>query len=104
MNQSQGFKSDGILNYYTSEIIYNFQIVFAKYPLHFLLIRCKFPSMLILIILEIVNIIIFKKEGEHKQDTFTPKITGILGAVYRAVLTFGCLPFKAYISLKSPND
>ena len=52
-------------------------------------------------LLEIANIIIFKKEGEHKQDTFTPKISGILGAIYRGVLTFGCLPYKAYISIKS---
>ena len=52
-------------------------------------------------LLEIANIIIFKKEGEHKQDTFTPKITGILGAVYRGILTLGCLPYKAYTSFKS---
>ena len=52
-------------------------------------------------LLEIANIIIFKKEGEHKQDTFTPKVGGMLGAIYRAILTIGCIPFKAYISLKS---
>ena len=52
-------------------------------------------------LLEIANIIIFKKEGEHKQETFTPKITGIIGATLRGILTFGCLPHKAYISLKS---
>ena len=32
---------------------------------------------------------------------FTPKIGGIKGAFYRAFLTFGCLPFKAYVSIKS---
>ena len=52
-------------------------------------------------LLEIANSIIFKKEGEHKQETFTPKITGIIGATLRGILTFGCLPHKAYISLKS---
>ena len=52
-------------------------------------------------LLEIANTIVFKKEGEHKQDTFTPQITGIIGALYRSILTFGCLPFKAYVSLKS---
>ena len=62
----------------------------------FLAITAIFPFLL-----EIANTIVFKKEGEHKQDTFTPKITGIMGALYRAILTFGCLPFKAYISLKS---
>ena len=52
-------------------------------------------------ILEILNIIIFKKQGEQKQEMFTPKIGGIKGAFYRAFLTFGCLPFKAYVSIKS---
>ena len=52
-------------------------------------------------LIEIANNIIFKKQGEHKQSTFTPKIGGILGAVLRAILTFGCLPYKAYISFKS---
>ena len=52
-------------------------------------------------LLEMANMIIFKKEGEHKQDTFTPKVGGFLGALYRAILTLGCLPYKAYISLKS---
>ena len=52
-------------------------------------------------LLEMANIIIFKKQGEHKQDTFTPKVGGILGAIYRAVLTLGCLPHKAYISVES---
>ncbi len=62
----------------------------------FLVITAVLPFLL-----EIANIIIFKKEGEHKQDTFTPKISGILGAIYRSFLIFGCIPFKAYISLKS---
>ena len=58
-------------------------------------------STVIPFLLEMANIIIFKKEGEHKQEAFTPKLSGILGAVCRAILTLGCLPFKAYISLKS---
>ena len=62
----------------------------------FLLIIEIFPFLL-----EIANIIILKKEGEHEQDTFTPKVGGMLGAIYRAILTIGCIPFKAYISLKS---
>ena len=52
-------------------------------------------------ILELLNYIIFKREGEKKQNTFMPKIDGIKGSVYRAILTLGCLPYKAYISLKS---
>ena len=52
-------------------------------------------------LLEIANIIIFKREGEHKQKFFSPKVGGLLGAFYRATITGGCLPHKAYISLKS---
>ena len=52
-------------------------------------------------ILELINCLIFKKNGEQKQKTFTPKITGIKGAIIRGILTLGCLPYKAYVSLKS---
>lgn len=52
-------------------------------------------------ILEIINAIIFKKEGEKKQKDFSPRITGVKGAIFRLIITLGCLPYKAYISLKS---
>ena len=52
-------------------------------------------------ILEFLNILIFRKEGEEKQKSFTPKISGIKGSFLRGILTLGCLPYKAYISLKS---
>lgn len=52
-------------------------------------------------ILEILNVIIFKKDGEQKQNTFTPKIAGVTGAIYRAFITFGSLPYKAYVSAKA---
>ena len=52
-------------------------------------------------LLEILNHFIFKKEGEKKQKTFTPKISGIKGAIYRGVLTFGTLPYKAYSLAKA---
>ncbi len=58
-------------------------------------------TILIPFILEILNHFIFKKEGEHKQKTFTPKISGLKGAVLRGIITLGCLPYKAYISSKS---
>ena len=48
-------------------------------------------------IIEILDQIIFKKEGEKKQKTFTPKIDGMKGAIIRAALTIGCLPYKAFI-------
>ena len=62
----------------------------------FLILAVIFPFLL-----EVLNMIIFKREGEQTQKTFVPKITGFMGAIYRAVLTFGCLPYKAYISGKS---
>ena len=52
-------------------------------------------------ILELLNRCIFRKEGEEKQKTFTPKISGIRGAILRGVITLGCLPYKAYISGKA---
>ena len=62
-----------------------------------------FLSLTVIIsqILELLNKCIFKKDGEQKQRTFTPKITGIKGIIIRAVLTLGCLPYKAYVSLKA---
>ena len=62
----------------------------------FLMIATVFPFLL-----EILNIIIFKKEGEQTQKSFVPKVSGCVGAIYRAILTFGSLPYKAFISLKS---
>ena len=52
-------------------------------------------------ILEILNTIIFKKQGEQKQKTFTPRVDGIKGALARAAITFGCLSYKSYVSLKA---
>ncbi len=52
-------------------------------------------------ILELINYLIFKKNGEQKQKTFTPKISGIKGTLLRGILILGCLPYKAYVSLKS---
>ena len=83
----------GIVYFFVLGFVYGFN---PDGIIIFLAITAIFPFLL-----EIANTIVFKKEGEHKQDTFTPKITGIMGALYRAILTFGCLPFKAYISLKS---
>lgn len=52
-------------------------------------------------ILEILNNLIFKKEGEKKQKTFAPKISGLKGTICRAIITLGCIPYKAYVSLKA---
>ncbi len=52
-------------------------------------------------LLEVLNYAIFRKEGEQKQKTFTPKISGIKGSILRAMITLGCLPYKAYVAGKS---
>jgi len=52
-------------------------------------------------VLEFFNLIIGKKENERKQKDFSPRIAGAKGALLRLLLTFGCLPFKAYTSIKA---
>ena len=52
-------------------------------------------------LLEMLNLAFSRKEGEKKQKTFTPQIVGFKGAIYRGILTLGCLPYKAYIELTS---
>lgn len=52
-------------------------------------------------ILELFNYLIGKKEGEEKQKTFTPKISGLKGIFLRIIITLGCLPYKGYMSLKA---
>ena len=52
-------------------------------------------------ILEIINWVVFRKEGEQKQRTFTPKIDGITGAIYRGIITFASLPYKAWVSFNA---
>ena len=74
-------------------IIYNQKIYGI---ITFLLVISIFPY-----ILELLNKLIFKKEGEQKQKTFAPKITGIKGTFLRAIIVLGTLPYKAYISIKA---
>ena len=64
-------------------------------------IVCLVITVIIPFIIEIFNNLIGRKENERIQKTFTPKITGIKGAILRAIITFACLPYKAYISLKA---
>ena len=52
-------------------------------------------------ILEFFSKIFSIREGEKKQKTFNPQIDGIKGTIYRAIITLGCLPYKAYVSSKA---
>ena len=71
-------------------------LALAKKSYIWMLIIPVIPFML-----ELINTIVFRKEGEQKSKTFTPKISGVKGILIRAILTIGCLPYKAYISAKA---
>ena len=49
-------------------------------------------------ILEIFNTMLEKKEGEHKQKRFSPRISGYKGIGLRILISIGVLPYKAYVS------
>jgi len=73
--------------------IYNISIIC---PLTIIFLTIVFPYFL-----EILNNIIFKREGEQTQKTFTPKLDGYIGAICRGIITFLVFPFKMWISLKA---
>ncbi len=58
-------------------------------------------SAIIPMLLEIINRIIFKKEAETVQKTFTATISGVKASFIRAILAIAILPDKAYFSLNA---
>ena len=52
-------------------------------------------------ILELLNLGFSRKEGEKKQKTFAQNVTGIKGTILRAIITLGCLPYKAYVEIEA---
>lgn len=65
------------------------------------LVVVLFISIIIPTIIDIINRIIFKKDGQKKQHTFTPIITGLMGSVLRAIISIMVLPDKALISVNA---
>ncbi len=66
------------------------------------------PLILVLIlsttipsVLELLNRIIYKRDGEKLQKTFYKSITGVKASFIRAFLSLGLLPDKAYSMLKT---
>ena len=55
-------------------------------------------SVIISYLLEMFNTMLVKKEGEHKQKKFSPRISGYKGIGLRILITIGVLPYKAYVS------
>ena len=62
------------------------------------LIIFLFVSLTIPYILEMVNKVIFKREGETKQKTFEKSYTTFKNSVIKAFLSVATLPDKAYMS------
>ena len=73
--------------------MYNISVIC---PLTVLALTIVFPYFL-----EILNNIIFKREGEQTQKTFTSKLDGYIGAICRSIITFFVFPFKMWVSLKA---
>ena len=69
--------------------------------LKFGLIILLLTSILIPSILDVINAIIFRKEGTKKQKKFTKDIGNILGSILRGIILIITLPFKAYVSFKA---
>ncbi len=49
----------------------------------------------------VLNYVIFKKEGEKYQKSFSSKIGTLKADIYQILISIGTLPYKAYISLIS---
>ena len=75
--------------------IFGKQYMFNIYPFVIIVIL----SVVMSNILEIFNNMVQKKEGEHRQKKFAPRISGYKGSILRILITIGVLPYKAYVSL-----
>lgn len=58
-------------------------------------------SILSPMLIDFINRILFRKEGEEKQKAFTPIITGIKGSFYRGLLSIAFFPDKMYMCLNA---
>ena len=58
-------------------------------------------SVIIATLIDLVNKVIFYKEGEKKQKTFTKTVGNLEGSILRGLLTLATLPDKAYMSASS---
>ena len=55
-----------------------------------------FISILIDFIIEIINYIVYKEDGQTKQESFSNNYGVVKGAFLRAVINFMVIPYKAY--------
>ncbi len=81
------------------------EIIFIEITKIIFNINLNYLTLIVLIsifitpILDIINYIVFKKQGMEKQYNFARNISGIKGSILRAVISLSLLPYKAYISL-----
>ena len=82
-------------------ILYTFllKVVYKTKILPLLLI--VFIALIIPYILEIINKIIFRKEGETKQKTFEKNHTTFFNSLIKIFLSFITLPDKAYMAINA---
>ena len=52
-------------------------------------------------VLDVINKIILKKDGEKKQNTFTKSYVGFKASCIKGILKLACLPDKAWFSIVS---
>ena len=68
-----------------------FQGIFA-----FIIISVMFPT-----ILEVINRIIYRKQGQNMQKTFAPRINSLLASIIRGIISLIILPDKAWNNLNA---
>ena len=51
------------------------------------------------VILDFINLVIFKEDGKKKQKTFEKNISGISASIIRCIIIYATFPYKAYLSI-----
>lgn len=64
-------------------------------------ITILFISVIMPTVIDIVNRIIFKKDGQKKQHTFSAIITGLEGSILRGIISIMTLPDKGVMSISA---
>lgn len=64
-------------------------------------ITILFISVIMPTVIDIVNRIIFKKDGQKKQHTFASIITGLEGSILRGIISIMTLPDKGVMSISA---
>jgi len=84
-----------------TQIISLIIILFASNQNNFGLYLIIFFSIFIDLIIEMINTVIFKKEGVIKQASFENKLPGLKLSLAKAIVNFSSIIYKAIISLKA---